>query len=574
MDYAGLTPRQRLLLRHGALVTERSSWINRYMEISEYLLPYSGRFFTQDRNRGDKSFNGIIDSAGTYALDTLSAGMMAGMTSPARPWFRLATSDKDLMEFAPVKLWLNTVTELMQDIFSRSNVYRALHSSYEELGAFATEAMIIEDNFDTVVHATTLTAGEYCIATDDQGKVNTLFREYEMTIEQIISKFVAQPNGQMDWSVVSPHVKNLWDTHRHYDAWVPVVHAIEPRSLSEREYGNPSAKNMPFRSCYIEKNASDLTMRNTFLRESGYKDFPATVSRWATRGGDVYGHGPSFRALGHIKQLQQEQLRKAQGIDYKTRPPVQVPSGMNERPETMLPGGVYVVDSTAPGQGIRTAFDVDINLEHLLVDIQDVRQAIGKAFYADLFRMLSNDNRVQPATAREIAEKHEEKLLMLGPVVERLHDEKLNPLIDLTFAKMVAAKILPPPPKEMQGQDLRVQFVSTLAQAQRMVGLGAVDRLLGTVIAVAQIKPEVADKLDADQLIDKYGDMTGVDPSLIVADDKVAVIRQQRAQAQAAAQRAAQIEQATKSAQNLGAIKTNEPNALTAMVDQLQGEKA
>lgn len=162
---------------------------------------------------------------------------------------------------------------------------------------------------------------------------------------------------------------------------------------------------------------------------------------------------------------------------------------------------------------------------------------------------------------------------MLGPVVERLHDEKLNPLIDLTFAKMVEAGILPVPPKEMQGQDLRVQFVSTLAQAQRMVGLGAVDRLLGTVIAVSQIKPEVADKLDADQLIDKYGDMTGVDPSLIVADDKVAIIREQRAQAQASAQRAAQMEQATKAAQNLGSIKTNEPNALTDMVQQLQGAK-
>ncbi len=572
MDSAGLTPRQRLMLRHGALVQERSSWISRYKEISEYLLPYSGRFFTQDRNRGDKSFNDIIDGEGTFALDTLSAGMMAGMTSPARPWFRLATSDKNLMEYAPVKLWLNDVTELMQDIFSRSNTYRALHASYEELGSFATEAMIIENNFDTVIHATTLTAGEYAIATDDQGKVNTLFREYEMTIDQIISKFVARPNGQMDWAVVSPAIKNLWDAHRHYDAWVPVVHAIEPRPWGEREYGNKSSKHMPIRSCYIEKNASDLTHGNVFLRESGYKDFPATVSRWATRGGDVYGHGPSFRALGHIKQLQQEQLRKAQGIDYMTLPPVQVPSGMNERPDSMLPGGVYVVDSTAPGQGIRSAYDVRLDLSHLLLDIQDVRQAINKAFYADLFRMLSNNNRVQPATAREIAEKHEEKLLMLGPVVERLHDEKLNPLIDLTFAKMVEAGILPVPPKEMQGRDLRVQFVSTLAQAQHMVGLGAVDRLLGTVIAVAQIKPEVADKLDADQLIDKYGDMTGVDPSLIVADDKVAIIRDARAQAQAAAQRAAQIEQATKSAQNLGAIKTNEPNALTAMVDQLQGE--
>ena len=128
--------RQRKLARWGALKLERSTWDTRWREISEVLLPFSGRFTSTDRNRGDKSFNSILDSTATRANEILSAGLMAGMTSPARPWFRLAVTDEDAMENGNVKKWLNDLTQLMRNIFARSNTYRALHSIYEELGGF------------------------------------------------------------------------------------------------------------------------------------------------------------------------------------------------------------------------------------------------------------------------------------------------------------------------------------------------------------------------------------------------------------------------------------------------------
>jgi len=146
--------------------------------------------------------------------------------------------------------------------------------------------------------------------------------------------------------------------------------------------------------------------------------------------------------------------------------------------------------------------------------------------------MISQDNRATPATATEIAERHEEKLLMLGPVLERLHNEMLSPKIDLTFARIVEAGLLPPPPPELQGVELNVEFVSTLAQAQRAVGVQSIDRLLGTIGAVAQFKPDVLDKIDGDQIIDMYSDMLGVDPSIIVGDARVAIIRADRAEQQ------------------------------------------
>lgn len=556
--------------RKRALWTERSSWIKRYRDITDYLLPYSGRYFSTDRNKGDKAFNSIYDETATFALDVLTAGMMAGMTSPARPWFRLATPDKDLMELDAVRWWLHDVTELMRDIFAKSNTYNALHSLYEELGAFGSACSIIEDDYDTVIHHSVLTAGEYALGANDRGKVDTVCREFDMTVLQIVQKFVMQRDGSMDWSGVSSTIKNLYENGKGLDNWVTVNHIIQPRL--DRDTTKKDSSNMKFASCYFE-NAGDS---DVFLRESGYKTFPAIAPRWHVRGGDIYGNAPSFRVLGSIKQLQQEQLRKGQAIDYQTKPPLQMPAEMRNKGSNMLPGGVTFVPNTAQGHGIRTAWEVNLDLNHLLADIQDVRGRINKGFYSDLFLMISQDNRRTPATATEIAERHEEKLLMLGPVLERLHNEMLSPKIDLTFQRIMDAGLLPPPPKELQDSEIKVEFVSTLAQAQKMVGLGSMDRLLGTVgnLAAGSGDASVWDKIDKDQAVDRYAEMLGVEPSIIVADDKVDELRGARAQAQAEAQKAAMIPQAASTARDLSQADTSGKNALTDIMNQVQGYNA
>jgi hypothetical protein len=541
------TPRQKLDLRWAELKDERSSWVDHWRDISDYLLPRSGRFFVEDRNRGQKRHNAILDNTGTRALRVLAAGLMAGMTSPARPWFRLTTSDAELDESAAVKKWLADITMLMQMVFAKSNTYLALHTIYEELGAFGTANTIILPDFENVIHHYPLTVGEYAIATDYKGKVNTLYREYQMTVAQMVVEFGKDK--------CSRTVQNLYE-RGSLGTWVTIIQAIEPRT--DREYGKRDNLNMPWKSVYFEPGDD----QGVFLRESGFKDFPSLAPRWAKAGGDIYGNSPAMEALGDIMQLKHEQLRKAQGIDYMTKPPLQMPTSMKNNVADTLPGGVTYVDTAAPNGGIRTAFEVNIDLSHLLEDIRDVRERIKASFYADLFLMLaSSDNRNMTAT--EVAERHEEKLLMLGPVLERLHTEILSPLINTTFDRMVEANILPPPPPEMQGMELSVEFVSMLAQAQRAVATNSVDRFVGNLGVVAGLKPEVLDKLDADRWADAYADMLGIDPELIVPGDKVALIRQQRAEAAQAQAQSEMLQQGADVAQKLGGIKTNEPNVLT-----------
>jgi hypothetical protein len=276
-----------------------------------------------------------------------------------------------------------------------------------------------------------------------------------------------------------------------------------------------------------------------------------------------------MEALGDIKQLQHEQLRKAQAIDYQTKPPLQVPAGMKNRDVETLPGGISYYDGNS--NGIKTAFEVNLNLNYLLADIVDCRGRVQNAFYADLFLMLANAGPNTRMTATEVAERHEEKLIMLGPVLERLHNELLSPLVDVTFSRMVQAGALPPAPEELQGMDLNVEFVSMLAQAQRAIGTNAVDRFVGNLGAIAQMKPDILDKFDQDEWADVYADMLGIDPALIVADKDVALVRQARSQAMAAKEQAAVMQQQSQTVKNMAQAPTAGSNALTDVVNMFSG---
>lgn len=552
--------REDLLRRFSMLKAERSSWWPHWREISDNMLPRSGRFFASDRNRGAKRHNTIYDSTATRAIRILAAGMMGGMTSPARPWMRLGSGDSDVEKSPAVKQWLADVTHLMLKVFAKSNTYRTLHACYTELGAFGTWAGIIDDDFDNLIHHHPLTVGEYCIGADMRGNVDTLFRECDATVHGLVQRF--------GLDAVSSHVREQYNAG-NLDAWVTIIHAIEPRRV--RDSRKRDALNMAWRSVYFEASCDD---RRRVLSESGYPAAPMLAPRWDVSGGDVYGNSPGMEVLGDVKQLQHQQLRKAQAIDYQVRPPLQLPTSMRGQEANFMPGGHSYVDNPAQAAGIRSAWDVSLRLDYLLQDMQDVRERINAGFSADMFLMLASIGPDTKMTATEVAERHEEKMLMLGPVIERLHFELLSPLIDRTFERLVQADVLPPAPPELQGRPLQVEFVSTLAQAQRAIGVNTIDRFVLALGTIAQVKPDVLDTVDADALSLRYADRLGLDPDVVVSGKRLAMVRERRAQAQAQAQAVAQAEQAASAAQKLGTVSTGpapEDNAASSVMDAFAG---
>lgn len=532
-----------------ALRSERSSFIPVYQSLSDYHLSSRGRFLTSDRNKGYQRNQNQYNNTSRMAARTMAAGMMAGITSPARPWFKLQCANIELNEVSAVKEWLHIVETIMYRVFSQSNTYNALHTVYSELGVFGTAPMAVYDDFKNVIRCRPYTVGSYMIGANGVSKVDTFYLEYERTVGQLIKE-----HGSDNCST---SVNDQWK-RGNTEAWVPIVHAIEPND--DRDLQSPWSKDKAFRSVVYE--TSSKGEQSKFLSQLGFDEFPVLVPRWDVTGEDIYATScPGMDALGDTKALQLGEKRKYQALDKVVSPPLIGDTNL----KTQIKGNVNANDiiwTDGPNQGLKSIYEgFRPDLAAMTAVNQEVEQRIKRTFYEDLFLMMINSDRRQ-ITAREVAEKQEEKLLMLGPVLERLHNELLDPLIDRTFNILQAAGVLPNPPPELAESELSVQYVSVLAQAQRMVAVSGLERLTQFSAELAAVWPESRHKFDALQAIDEYSDAMGVNPRVVRGDDDVDKIIAAERQAQSQAAAMEQGGQLADTAKKVSETNMSEDNAL------------
>jgi hypothetical protein len=509
--------------------TERSSFISHWRELSEYIDPVRGRFFTSDRNKGERRNNKIINSRGGQALRTYQSGMFTGIMSPARPWFKLETLDADIMSSEPAKVWLYAAEERMRAILVESNLYSMAPVALGEHGLFGTAAMSQLDDFDSVTRFYTHTAGSYMIAQNDRHVVDTFVLERERTVSQLVSQY------GMD--KVSSHVRNKMERNQG-QTWIPVTQYIAPNPKYNPD--DESVVAMPFMSVVFETSSND----GVYLSESGFEEFPVHVARFALTAEDVYStNSPGMIALGDIKGLQMMERRKAQGIDKMVNPPLKGPPSLRDIPVSSLPGGLTVYDGDGSREGLSTVYQVEPRINEMRQEIAAVEARINEAYFVDLFLAISSMQGVQPRNQLELSQRNEERLLMLGPSLERLQQDFLSKIVERLFNQVMRANILPPPPEELSGTALNIRFVSAIAQAQRSHEVGTMERSVGFAGSLAQFDPTVIDKLNTDAAFERYVQLIGGNPSILVPDEQVSEMRADRAEQQKQAAEAAQAQQ-------------------------------
>ena len=563
------TKRQQLDLIKSSLENERTSFESHWRDLSDFILPRRSRFSISDVNKGDRRNQKIIDSTATLAARTLRSGIMSGVTSPARPWFRLTTQDPDLAEWGPVKQWLHLVQQRITASYLKSNLYNILPTVYGDLGVFGTAAMSVEEVFNgDVIHAKSFPIGSYWVAKDEFGRINTFVREFRMTVAQLLETFGEKKNGEFDWSNFSTYVRGQYD-QGNLQTWIDVTHFVMPNM--EYDQKNPIAKFKKFTSCYFESGTGyDSNQDDKYLRESGYDYFPILVPRWETTAEDVYGTNcPGMEALGDIKQLQNGEKRIMEAVDKMIRPPMKGPTSMKGQTASIISGDITYIDNVN-GQGFEPVYEVNFRIQEMEMKQSQVRSRIQRSFYEDLFLMLSNLDRRQ-ITAREIEERHEEKLLALGPVLEQINQDLLDPLTDIAFNIHLRQRLLPPPPPELQGMELKVEYISVMAQAQKMLGVSSVERFTQFVGGLAQVDQGVLRKIKADQIVDVYGEMLSVPPSIVRTDEEVQQIIQAEQAQQMQQMQMQQQMQAVDMAKKLSETKINQQDAaLDELIRQAQ----
>lgn len=548
--------KKAIINQHKAMwdVLNNNGWRDHFRDLSEHVQPRLGRYLTNDTNKGHKYNQKILDGSGTISLRTLAHGMMTGITSPARPWFKLTISNKAMAERATVKNWLHRVTQLMSTIFSKSNLYQVLPQLYEELVLFGTGAMGVFPDFEDVIRVIPYTAGSYSIGCDGNQRVRRFTRKERYTVEQLVSKYGF-------WNCSKAVQENF--LNGNYSATADILQVIMPNY--HRDATKDNNRNRPFLIATMEEKTCGENGDDTYLELSGFKSFPIMAPRWHVTGNDDFGRGPGMDALPDIKSLQVTTKRKMQTTDKNVQPPLLAHPRLKNTLISHIPGSVTFADMENNNATVRPTYQVQQNIAELIADIQDTRRRIQQAFYADLFLMLAADDKTM--TAREVAGRQEEKLLMLGPVMERINTELLNPLIDRTFEIMQDAGLFAPgtplePPAELQGSELKVEFTSMLAQAQQIVETSRIERFMGFAGNLAGVNPGVLDKVNMDEAIDEYAELVMLPPRIVRSDEEVAAIRAAREEQAANAQAAAALPQMAQTASLLSKADTSGSNLL------------
>ena len=481
-------------------------------QISEYVFPQRGLFNIDGEKPHTKEdrYSKIIDPVATEDNEMLASGTQGGLSSPSQPWFKLEPINKNMLDMESVAAWCYYVQNQMYSVLSSSNFYNTIHSHYEDNSAFGNAVTYCEEDPKALVRFKCCPPGEYCFAESKSGRVDTLYRRIWMTGRQILNRWP---------QTASDEIRNAKD--KKEQQWFEVVHVIEPND--GRDTTKIDSRNMPFKSVYFEYQKTDR-----ILSSGGYMELPFAAGRWSVNGSEVYGHGPGHMALNIVKMLQSMQKTSLKAHHQESDPALLVPMQLKDKVNS-LPGGINYTPSADNRDVVKRLFDMRFDYQAAELKIERIKEAIHSIFKRDLFLLIADRPEM---TATEVVERSQEKIILIGPVIERYIHEVLNPLLERVFQIMNRAGAIPPPPFELMGQSLKIEYISVLAQAQKMIGLQNMRSYLDAATAVAAINPMSVEKTDWDQFMQETADRLAIAPNITLPDEIVAARREQAAQMQ------------------------------------------
>lgn len=511
---------EELVRRTEALESNKSTWNAAYQDVVDYVLPRR-QSFTGPRSDGQTVTDKIFDSTAPWALDQLAAGLHSYLTSPTQRWAKLVLDpfmqETDLYEDEEVKRWLEMASNYLQMIFTsqKTNFAPQAHELYLDLGGFGTGIFYVEEDFaEAPMRFSTMHLGECSFEEDAYGVVNALHRRYKTTAR----------NAAMFFKDKTPeHIKKIVEDKPN--EMVEIIYVVRPRDDIFKEMSGTSK---PFGAWYIDPKEKQI------IKSGGFYEFPFMVPRWSKLTGETYGRGPAMLCMPDIKMVNTMSKTLIKAAQKIVDPPLMLPNEGFLLPIKMSPSGLNFYDSTLNPdhkiQPIQTGGNVQLGQE--MLDAR--RQHIIRSFYLDWMQLQEGPQ----MTATEVVQRTEEKMRMMAPSVSRMQSEFLDPLVERVFGILSRKRILPAPPEALKGKKVNVEYVSPVIKAQRMTQIVGFQRLLESLAQIAQAKPEVFDRIDADGTVDMLVDGFDVSYQSLLPKDKAEELRAKREQAQQQAMQA------------------------------------
>lgn len=502
--------------RYQSLLSTQYNYAIEWQELADYILPRKNSILVQ-RIPGWKRTQRLYDSTAPDDADKLAASIHSTLTPSFTKWFHLELEDQKLNKNYEVKVWLDMATKKIMNALNKSNFNSEAHESYIDLIVFGT-ACLYEDEkpggWWGGLQFTSIPPGKYCVSEGSDGKVDTVYRSFPMTLHAIMAKWPKD---------IPEELRKVEKPDELYE----IIHCVSPTQES-------TLQNFKWNSKYI------LFKYKHILSEKGYYNFPFLVPRWTKNSDEMYGRGPSHVALPDIRTLNKLTEMELRALAKVVDPPLGAVSGDVIGPARMIPGGVTTVRSKESIFPINTGYNYQIaNLK-----AEDLKKSIDKMYYIDQLQLKTGPQ----MTATEVNVRFELMQKILGPVLGRLEAEFTKPLLNRTFYLMYKAGLFNPVPTVITSGDrgpilLRIQYLGSLARAQRSSDISALSQFEQLVAPFLQAKPEIADVIDFDEITRHMADVLDIPAKVIRDKNQVQQIRQAQQEQQAQQQQVDQAEQ-------------------------------
>lgn len=525
-------------------------WVPDLKKIRSYICTRRGRFLTDGEKPNEvRDRSKIIDTTATRAWRIMGAGMQAGLTSPSRPWFRYGLPDPALEKFRPVKQWLSDTEKAMYRLLSNTNFYPTIHGVYEEQGAYAMACMMAAEHPRNGVYYRNHTAGTYFFIINRYNEVSGLVRLISAPLQVL-----------WDWfgdNLGDEYPKKSESQAKPYE-YHTIAQLIEENPLYRPESNRIDKYSWPWRSYFMSYPGYK------HLSTGGYREKPFAIVRWGSLTDEVYTEGLGHDILGDAMMIQEETRDKLKGLQKLVDPPTKAPPGLKGKVRHNPRSVTYVKASSQEALG--PLYQVQFQIQHVREDIMDIRTQIEKGYMNDLFLFVAGN---PYATATEIVEKHEEKLMMLGPSIEAQEHDLITPQMTRTFALGARAGKIPPPPQELVDEfvrgnidRLKIDYISILSQAQKQIGTRSIRDVAVFATEASALDPKTPMVFNGIRAVRQFADMSGSPIEILNTDEEIAAEMERQQQMQAASNEMAVQEQQVDQMAKLGNVDMSKPNLL------------
>lgn len=483
----------------------RGLWESHWDEIIDYIFPRRGTV-TGQRADGQKTSFRLLDNTGVQSNELLAGMLHSLLTNPDVYWFEFTTGDIVLDNKDSVRKWFQQVIRQMHSTLNNSNFQTETAEMYLDLTSFGTGCQHIEESDEEVVRFMTYFVKDYFIGEDYHGRVSEIDRSWKWETSKVIAK----------WGRDAMPARLLADYDKGKDEKIEVIHTVYPAYISNTKE--------PEDDIWLTQYV--LPEYKHEIEKGKFDSFPYVVPRWSKASGETWGRSPGMNALPEMKVLNKMNETMLNGAQKIVDPPMQLPDDGFILPFVTRPGGInYYRAGTEVAKPIFNDTRIDFGFQAM----EDRRQRVRDAFYVDQLKLRQGGPMM---TATEVMQRIEEAMRLLSPMLGRMHQEYLKPMVERVYNVMLKRGKLPPAPPELDGIRLDVKYSSLIAKAQRMADVQNISRTLETIAPYLQIAPNGGDNFNVDNIIRVVASVLGFPQEAIRNADEVLKMRQQREQEQ------------------------------------------